>query len=270
MLMVPDRLAGLTLLLVLVRVVLNNTEALVGRSEYQAAGTFSWSVRKAGRSWTSHGKIARLLDLGLAYPSYLWLISLQLACALFIIAVPASARRVLPIVLAIELLSTLRNIDYGTDGSDRMHLVVLCAITMYFTFSTPAARMIVLWFIAVQAMTAYFTSGVVKLQSRAWRDGTAIEFVLMSENYGDRTFSRRVAQIPHMNQVLCWSTIIFECCFPFVVLLGPKATLVLLSCGIVFHLSIAATMGLNGFFWSFVATYPAVLRLSVDFQTLVH
>ena len=266
----PDSLAGMTLLLVLVRVVLNTTEALVSRREYQAAGIFSWKVLRVHRSWTSCGTVARLLDLGLAYPNYLWLMFLQLTCALLIIAVRGSARWVLMIVLAIELLSTLRNIDFGTESSDGVQLIVLSGMAAYFAFSTPVARLIVLWFIAVVAMTAYFTAGLVKLNSHAWRHGTAIEVVLMTENYGNQTLSRYIARVPKMKYVLCWATIAFECSFPFVVLLGPKATLGLLSCGILFHLSIAIAMGLNEFLWSFVATYPAVLRLSFDFHIWTH
>jgi len=270
--MTSDHLAVLTLRLVLLRVVLNGLEVLLGRrADYQESGIFSWIVTKADRSWTSSGKIAGLLDPGMEYPNYLWLVGLQFACALLILPVHGNIQWVLLlIVLAIEFLTTLRYCIYGTDGSDGMHLIVLCAIVLYFSFSTPTARLIVLWFIALTAMVAYFAAGVGKLLNPAWRNGTAIEIVMMSENRGNRTLARWISRIPHLNQLICWSTIAFECCFPFVVFLGPTATLILLSCGIVFHFSIAASMGLNGFFWSFIATYPAVFRLALDLHSLSH
>jgi hypothetical protein len=39
---------------------------------------------------------------------------------------------------------------------------------------------------------------------------------------------------------------------------NAEITYTILALGFVFHAASAATMGLNTFFWAFVATYPAV------------
>ena len=49
---------------------------------------------------------------------------------------------------------------------------------------------------------------------------------------------------------------------PTLILGGPKVFLVFVAIAVLFHASIAITMGLNIFFWSFVATLPALLWAS--------
>jgi hypothetical protein len=50
-----------------------------------------------------------------------------------------------------------------------------------------------------------------------------------------------------------------EVAFPLALPLGYPYGLVLLGWGVVFHAANALVMGINSFFWSFVATYPAIL-----------
>jgi hypothetical protein len=173
-------------------------------------------------------------------------------------------------ILAVELFSPVRNGGYGMEGSDQMHLILLFAINIYFDVSDPFARTAVVWFIALQSMLAYFTSGIVKLKTRHWKAGNAIRLVLSTDNYGCRKMAQWLNRMPKLSRWMCWGVIAFECLFPLVVLAGPRTTLPLLVCGAGFHLMIAGTMGLNGFFWSFVATYPAIYKFSSDFQQLLH
>jgi hypothetical protein len=44
--------------------------------------------------------------------------------------------------------------------------------------------------------------------------------------------------------------------------LPPRACILVLCFGVSFHLGIAMVLGLNTFFWSFVAAYPAILWVS--------
>jgi uncharacterized membrane protein YphA (DoxX/SURF4 family) len=265
-------LMELTLLLVLIRVILNGTEALARSREYATAGLFSWPLKRARYSWLAHGMLADVIDAGLRHPRYLYLVTMQMLCAaalLLPVARPAAAPLLL-FILAVELFSPIRNGGYGMEGSDQMHLILLFAINIYFAVSDPFARTAVVWFIALQSMLAYFTSGVVKLRTRPWKAGDAIRLVLSTENYGCRRMAQWLNHLPNLSKWMCWGVVAFECLFPLVVLAGPRVTLPLLICGAGFHLMIAGTMGLNGFFWSFVATYPAIYKFSSDFQQLLH
>ena len=255
-----------TLLISLARVILNASETLFIRTEFSDAGSFSWNVRRLRYPWAAVSSVAGTLDLLLRYPSYIWLNVLQLGCALTMIATmfvwPFTVLPLLSIILGIELLSSLRNGAYGTEGSDLMQLIVLISITLYYAVSDPLAGTAVICFLAMQAMLAYWTSGVVKLQSRPWRSGIAIPSVLSTKNYGAPMLYRLLRKNPRLTRVMSWGVILFELSFPLVVLLGAKATLILLLSGAFFHLMIAATMGLNGFVWSFIATYPAIYWFS--------
>lgn len=270
----PEIIMILTLILALVRVVVNASETLAIGSEFQDSGVYSWAFRRARYRWTASSLFAKPLDLALRAPAYLWLSALQVGCALTLLPMifirQSAVLPLLAIVLAIELLSSLRNGAYGAEGSDLMELIVLTALTVYNLTSDPVARMAVLWFIALQAMLAYCTSGVVKLQSRHWRSGAAIRSILSTQNYGARTLNDILRKAPGLARFVCWGVILFECTFPLIVFFGPTPTLVLLGCGAFFHLTIAASMGLNAFVWSFVSTYPAIYGLSHHFQVILH
>jgi hypothetical protein len=65
-----------------------------------------------------------------------------------------------------------------------------------------------------------------------------------------------------LQYLLCWSTIAFEVAFLSAPLLSPMPLTALLIVAIIFHASIAIVMGLNGFFWAFVSTYPSIFFLN--------
>lgn len=262
----------LTLVLVLIRVILNCAETLFCSREYAPAGLFAWPARQLRYRWTAAGPLSGVLNAGLQHPRYLFLVMLQLGCALALLLpmTQALAMPLLVVVVAVELLSPIRNGAFGMEGSDQMLLVLLVAVTLSQATADPLARAAVVWFIALQALLAYFTSGVVKLQTRPWREGTAIRLVLNTQSYGSPILAGWLEKAPGLSKLMCWGVILFECGFPLIILAGPQTTLALLLCGAFFHLMIAATMGLNGFFWSFVATYPAIFRLSQDVQHLIY
>jgi hypothetical protein len=60
---------------------------------------------------------------------------------------------------------------------------------------------------------------------------------------------------------LCWSVMSWEATFPIVLVVPRPAVWPLLALGVLFHLSIAALMGFNGFLFAFPAAYFAILAL---------
>jgi hypothetical protein len=60
---------------------------------------------------------------------------------------------------------------------------------------------------------------------------------------------------------------VFECALPLLVFAGVRPCLLFIAAGMLFHFSTAIFMGLNDFFWSFVATYPALLFVASTVQT---
>jgi len=169
-------------------------------------------------------------------------------------------------ILIIRLLSNVRSGGASLNGSDQMQVMLLVSLIVFYASPGTPARIAAFWFIALQLILAYVTAGVVKLQSPAWRQGVAVKSVLNTAQYGNKTISSWMVKAPLLSRVLCWSVIGFECCFFLLIFAGPQACLIFIVCGTIFHFMIAVNMGLNGFFWTFIATYPAVLWVSIEFQ----
>lgn len=111
---------------------------------------------------------------------------------------------------------------------------------------------------------SYVAAGACKFFSDVWGTGKAIPAVLKTVAFGTPTL------IPYVEGMIFTKyaervVISMEVGFPLVLLLPGWATLVML-CGLaLFHLLIAVTMGLNLFFWAYVAVLPCVYCVS---QTL--
>lgn len=80
--------------------------------------------------------------------------------------------------------------------------------------------------------------------------------------YGNPWMAVPFTQRPTVAKLAARALIAFECSFPLVLILPDHYSLLLLALGISFHLTAAVLMGLNTFFWAFVATYPAVMFCS--------
>ncbi len=168
-------------------------------------------------------------------------------------------------VVAITTLIAGRLVTYGgEDGSDQMLTIMSVAFAVVLPLGLSDERIAKagLYFVGAQACLAYSAAGVAKLISHDWRSGVAIRGILSTRTYG----LRRAAMIVQKHPVLAWclatSTILLESMFLFAPMLPSTALVVLLVVAAAFHASTAVAMGLNGFFWAFVATYPAIIFLN--------
>jgi hypothetical protein len=162
------------------------------------------------------------------------------------------------LILVIRLLSALRN-PYSLDGADQMQVIILASLTFFSLSSDPLVKRCCICFICFQALLCYLTAGVVKVRSSIWRSGTAISNILQISRFRNEAFAQILRKRPLLSKCLCWSVIMFDCLFPLFVFTGVRTCLFILGAGILFHLAIAFVMGLHSFFWSFIATYPAIL-----------
>lgn len=247
------RLAG-------VAVAISSAELLWRRAHLEEGGLLDWGPRRRSPRRGDFELRALLLS---ARP-FVWVMALRLssACVLVIMPNPAVLRVIcVAVVVVSTLLFHFRN-PYGLDGADQMALVVFGALLLAEVgqrgqLATRAA----VWFIGLQACLAYATAGIAKLVSREWRSGSAIAAVLTTETYGFPAI-RALLSRPVVTRFAAWSVITFECLFPIAVLAGGVVVVGVIGFGILFHAATAVTMGLNNFFWAFVATYPAVSVIS--------
>ncbi|MCX4909696.1 alpha/beta fold hydrolase [Streptomyces sp. NBC_00878] len=152
---------------------------------------------------------------------------------------------------------------YGLDGSDHFAFINYAGAMLEKLFPNDRrAREAAAAFIAAQSCMSYFTAGVSKLISPAWRDGTAIAQIFRTGTYGDRAFYEMVRDRPALCKAIAWSTIAGEMAFPLALVAPKPVTRGILGMGLGFHLANAKFMGLNRFIWSFAGTYPAVAHVS--------
>lgn len=161
-------------------------------------------------------------------------------------------------------LFEVRN-PYGRDGSDQMQ-TVLHGYRLVSALVPDGERSDDLYLRAVnaQAFLSYFMSGLAKLISSDWRSGQAVGMIMKTDLYGGTAFAGVVQRYPMTGKVISWSTIAWECSYPTIYLLPPRAVGPALTAVKVFHLSIAYSMGLPRFFWNFSAAHEAVRYVSQE------
>lgn len=162
-------------------------------------------------------------------------------------------------VLAWLLLMRWRGAFNG--GSDFMTLVGLTGLLLAHLVGAVAGMdwgwRAGLWYVALQSLTSYFMSGWVKLLHPSWRRGQALAQFLDTGVHGplplNHTFRR-----PALAAALSWAFTVWEGVFPLA-LLDARLALALCAVGAVFHFLVFRYLGLNRFFWAWLATYPAIV-----------
>jgi hypothetical protein len=247
--------------LVMIGVAIGCLEILSQPAQLRPAGFYSWDVLRTLRGWTVRGPFAGIAGWLFDTPVVLGLFGLQLVAAILAILGVGPTAAWIAIALVVNLLFHLRN-QHGLDGSDQMQTIVLASLLVLQLSPTPTGQLAALGFIGAQSVLSYFTAGIAKAISPTWRSGAAVAAVLRTASYGGPTSARVLDRHPILSKLGCYGTLVFECAMPLLVFVSPEACLVFIAAGVLFHGSIAAMMGLNLFFWSFVSTYPALYLLS--------
>ncbi len=162
--------------------------------------------------------------------------------------------------LVIHLLSYPRW-RYFVSSDSPLFRAILTALI--FHYALPSNRFISeagLLFIAFYLVLIYFLTGIRKLNSELWRNGQAIE------NFMNRfPFWRMVTGVgtkpAGLMKFLAWSTLLFEICF-IAGFFVPEVAMGFVIGGLCFHGLLSFTAGINHFFWTFVAGYPAYFYIS--------
>lgn len=110
---------------------------------------------------------------------------------------------------------------------------------------------VALLLIQIQVAIVYLHASVAKLGVREWADGTAMYYWLRSSTFGAPGWMSDVTDAatssPVLVAVLTWGSVCVEFALAVAILLGSTAKRALLVAGLLFHGSIALTMGLVSF-----------------------
>ncbi len=163
--------------------------------------------------------------------------------------------------LALSSLVLLRRFQGPYNGgSDRMGLLALWCLTLIHALPTETAREIAFGYLGAQLGLSYFIAGWVKIMNPDWRRGQALREVFAFSNYPVSEALRRWADRPRVLLALSWAVMLFEIGFPLT-LLSHASLVVGLTVAAAFHLANACLFGLNRFFWTWLAVYPALIWL---------
>lgn len=162
-------------------------------------------------------------------------------------------------LIALVLLMRWRGAFNG--GSDFMTLVGLSGLWLAHAVAALTTVEVGwragLWYVALQSVTSYFVSGWVKLLRPEWRSGAALPVFLDTGVYGPLP-AHSVYRNPTLARLVSWGFTVWEGCFPLA-LLDVRLAFAMCTSAVGFHFLVFWYFGLNRFFWSWVATFPAVI-----------
>lgn len=239
---------------------------------FSDGGLLSWRVLRLATRSTYESTIWSWISRLLRPQVFRALLLSRLSIAVFVSAITMAGRSErylllagsLTLLLATVLLS-LRSNGFGLDGAHQMNLIILAHMTVFWL--APAESVIRTWCLValgLHAVVAYVASGVFKAVGPMWRNGDAVSGIMSAKIYGHRSLGGLLTRRPGLSLLMCWFTILFEVSFFVVLFSGSTVLYALLAIGLMFHVANAIFMGLGGFLFAFVATYPAVVFLNTQ------
>ncbi len=253
---------------------ITTVEYLAIAAQFAPGGIFAWRLHSLDWNMRLRNPTIRR-GLGALYSQpgvtvTLWLRLLALVGLIVVpVGSPATAL-LLTVIVGTTLLFNARQ-TYGGDGADQMlSILVITLLLCINPLSTSFTLSAGLWFLALQACTAYSAAGIAKLVSPVWRSGDAVYKVFNTGSYGVAFVGQYLGKHKNVRLLLSWSVMIAETLFPLTLILPAPFNLLFLAWGAVFHVLNALIMGLNTFFWAFLATYPAILFVSAQLQPVLY
>ena len=239
-----------------VSVIVRTSELLAASAVFNSNGCLSWSLVRDFHPFDEPRWLATVLSTD----AFRGILILRLAASVTLVVAPAGTPLVISAALAsLTSVTVTFRMPVGQDGSDQMNVLILVPASLALIIGDRSATAAALLFIAGQALLAYTTSGVAKLMSGTWRSGQAIPQILSTLSYGNLGAATMFRSNTGLSRMACWSIMLFEASFAVVLVLSADGVAWMLAAGLVFHFACAVLMGLNCFFWSFAATYPALV-----------
>lgn len=243
-------------------VIRESVEYLSTERQFRADGMFSWDIvsrRFAGLQGQSAAKW--LLTPLFGHRGMMVVIGVRVVAAAILAATTGRVPyRMLPI-LCLFLTGMYLNVRMQkTSGADAISRITFGVLAIAELDShEPVLREVALWAIAIQSVTAYCANGWKKLPFAAWRSGVALQLIARDELFDRSNLAEWLETHPAVCRLVTWNTLAVECLFPCALLLGSTGCCLFLLWGILFHTLNALVLRVSLFFWSFVATYPAIL-----------
>lgn len=232
-------------------------ELIADRQAFGGEGPFSAAVVKA------MGGIPECLLIGPATVAII--ASVQLIASIILVIegpLPIIGRLALAVILLTSLLLKWRR-NLGGDGAEQLAtIIIVAAVVAFLPTSSEDRAIIAVAFVTAQSALAYVTSGLAKLVSPVWRDGSALPAIFSTYYHGHAWAAQVLRNHNNINIVIGWGIMVLWVLLPILVLVGPyPLALATVLTGLIFHVASAIFMGLNTFAWVFPSTYPCFFAI---------
>ncbi len=191
------------------------------------------------------------------YERYLFIVRFFLAL-LLIAGVQTSWVVWLLLLVGLAILHRFQGPYNG--GADRMSLLILCSLCLVNVTSMQYWKEVAFGYLALQLVLSYFISGLVKVVNPDWRSGRALCDVFLFSVYPASESFRQWSSWPRLLCLMSWGVMLFELLFP-VSLVSSMSLMIALLIAAIFHLANVFLLGLNRFFWIWIAAYPSIIWL---------
>lgn len=155
------------------------------------------------------------------------------------------------------VLFRLRNI-YIMDGHDNLIAFLVLYLALYKNSYLVVKPTVVVFLVKFQLCLVYFFSGLWKVDGELWKNGTALYYVLNTEDFNVYHITSLLNGFPFVFMVLTYFTLVFEMAFPFIVWIN-RFRLPLLVAGLLLHLGIFVLMRIDGFSLTMMLCYVVLL-----------
>ena len=247
----------------LIYLIISSLEYLHIRNAFKSNGVFSWTIFSSRGSYINSYFPLRRVRFLFGYEGFIVNHIIRIVCciALFFVNDYAIKTTLLSFLAISSLILSYRNV-IGNDGSDQMNSIICMTLAIAFLSKNIFVFKTGLVFIACQSIVSYMIAGIAKLLSTKWRAGIAIYQIMNTKTYGNQKIALYLSKAPKLVcYILSWKIIGVETMFFMVVFMPYPWFFLFLAWGFLFHIYNAITMGLNNFFWAFMATYPSIIYL---------
>ena len=222
------------------------------------------------------------LDFGKEFNILLFLI-VGIIFSLFLIL--GIFKRFSAIVLFLQLLIFKHRNIYLLDGGDNLIWIILPIMSFIDSYSfsedydnltnkifvklKPYSVILSKYFsfaIIIQLSIVYIFASLHKLQGEAWQNGTALYYILKSEDFNASFINNLIARSTHLVVFLTWITIIFQFVFPFLIW-NKKTKFKIILIGILFHIGIFVSLRIDNFSFIMIGVY-AILLYDTEYLNL--
>lgn len=224
---------------------------LLALNKIYSRGPWEWSLIR--EDFRSQSILLRLFDIIHSKIAFTGASIVQIVVSLFLIKVPSFAGVFTLVLIQLLIASRFRGAFNG--GADAMVLVLLTGLAI--SAWSPRMVEVGLLYVAVFATFSYAASAISKLKNRSWWSGEALRSYALDSSYDVPASLMNLFKRPRLSFVLSWSLLLFELALPFC-LLNEQAIALWIGLGLLFHLTTFAAIGLNRFFWVWIASYPAL------------